>query len=401
MLRTVFPWRCNNDWASHPPFVLTEHLSQTDLRGELWVRTRGPRLPPAPFVHAAIADRMRHLGAIGVRINRTFQPKNDWMLRLVEKRYLSGIQRGDAVNLYRACTLRLLEAFKAKGAVVMIEMMSTMAHTGIRILEDAYRRAGWPIHHDLGPRELQEDLDQELRKAQRADFFFSPSPLVAESLRAVGVPDHKILATSYGWDPQRFTGPATRALPEISGLTLLFVGTVSERKGAHLLLEAWRRLRLDGRLLLVGPMGLYMATQVPDLLTQPGITHVPWHDDVAPYFRSADMFVFPTLDEGSPLVIYEAMGMGLPIITSPMGAGEVLRHGKEGLVIDPDDQDALIGAIRLLAGDADLRRSLGEAARVRAAEYTWDRVAARRHELIRNALRSHGTYRHAREAQTA
>lgn len=400
MLRTIFPWRCNNDWAGHPPFALTQHLSRTELRAELWVRTAGAGCR-APFVHAAVTDNMKHIAAIGSRINRTFHPKSDWMRRLVEKRYVSGIRAGDIAVLYRACTPRLLDAFQARGALVILEMMNTMPHTGVRILEDTFRRAGWPIKHDKGPKELQQELDEELWKVQRADFVFSPSPLVAESLRAVGIPEHKILATSYGWEPKRFPPGTSRALPAIDGTTVLFVGTACERKGTHLLLEAWQRARFNGRLVMLGPMGPYMATQIPELITQPGVTYVPWTTDPAPYYRSADMFVFPTLEEGSPLVIYEAMAMGLPIITSPMGAGEVLRQGKEGLVIDPHDQAALIDAIRLLAGDADLRRSFGHAARARAAEYTWDRVASRRFDLIQNAVRSQGTSTDVREAQPA
>jgi glycosyltransferase involved in cell wall biosynthesis len=400
MLRTIFPWRWSNAWAGHVPFALTEQLSRTDLRAELWVRTQEARCR-VPFVRAAITDRMKHIAAIGVRINRTLQPKSEWMRHLVERRYLTGIQPGDVVNLYRACSLQLLEAFKAKGATVILEMMNTMPHTSVQILEDAFQRAGWTIPYDLSRQGMQAEMDQELLKAHRADFFFSPSPLVAESLRAIGIPDDKILATSYGWDPARFNGDHTRALPEIRGLTALFVGVACERKGTHLLLEAWRRARFDGRLVLLGPIGPFLAKQIPDLLTQPGVIHVPWREDAPQYFRAADLFVFPTLEEGSPLVIYEAMAMGLPIVTSPMGAGNVLRDGQEGLVIDPYDQEALIESIRLLARDADLRRRLGEAARARAAQYTWERVAARRHALIHHAMRKSWNRPPLRAAQTA
>ena len=80
------------------------------------------------------------------------------------------------------------------------------------------------------------------------------------------------------------------------------------------------------------------------------------------------------------------MGNGLPIITTPMGAGNVIRHRKEGLVIDPYDQDAWIAALRQLAKDAEMRRMIGEAGRIRAAEYTWDKVARRRYDLIKGAM---------------
>ena len=65
---------------------------------------------------------------------------------------------------------------------------------------------------------------------------------------------------------------------------------------------------------------------------------------------------------------YEAMGNGLPIVTSAMGAGSIIRHRREGLVVDPHDQDQLIEALRQLAKDAEMRRAMGEAGRIRAAD---------------------------------
>jgi glycosyltransferase involved in cell wall biosynthesis len=103
-------------------------------------------------------------------------------------------------------------------------------------------------------------------------------------------------------------------------------------------------------------------------------------------YRSADVFAFPTLEEGSPLVSYEAMGIGLPVVTTPMGAGNIIRHGQEGLVIDTRDQDGWVAELQRLAVDAARRRALGEAGRRRAADYTWDKVAGRRYDLIKTAL---------------
>jgi glycosyltransferase involved in cell wall biosynthesis len=83
---------------------------------------------------------------------------------------------------------------------------------------------------------------------------------------------------------------------------------------------------------------------------------------------------------------FEALGTGLPIVTTSMGTGGVIRHGQEGLVVAPHDQEALIGALRELAGDAEKRRTMGEAGRIRAADYTWDKIARRRYGLIKKAL---------------
>jgi glycosyltransferase involved in cell wall biosynthesis len=257
-----------------------------------------------------------------------------------------------------------------------------MGHTVSRILEDASRRAGWPS--EQAPHELQADLDLQLGQVEAADFIFCPSPPVAESVLEAGVPRSKILPTSYGWDPARFNGGEARALAPIGGITVLFVGTVCERKGAHLLLEAWSRAGISGRLVLLGFVAPRLATYCAHLLNRPDVICLPFNDDPVPFFRSAAL---PTLEEGSSLVTYEAMAVGLPLVTSPMGAGSVVRHDREGLVVDPHSAEALVGALRRMAVDAELRRACGEAGRERASEYTWEKVAARRYALVRSALR--------------
>ena len=85
------------------------------------------------------------------------------------------------------------------------------------------------------------------------------------------------------------------------------------------------------------------------------------------------------------MVTYEAMGCGLPVITSPIGAGPA-RDGVDGFVIDPHDIDGWASALRRLAVDAELRQRMGEAARERAREFTWQKVARRRREALLGAM---------------
>jgi glycosyltransferase involved in cell wall biosynthesis len=75
------------------------------------------------------------------------------------------------------------------------------------------------------------------------------------------------------------------------------------------------------------------------------------------------------------------------VITSPIGAGAIIRNGVEGSIVDPHDRAALVSALRRLADDVALRRSMGAAARLRAADYTWEKLAERRYGLIRSAMR--------------
>lgn len=376
-LRTLFPYPCNNEIVGHTAFSLARHLSGTDLHAELWVMTRGPRAR-ARFVRTPLP---RKVLALIHRANRLMQPESNWVRWMLERRYAGAFREGDAAHVFRGCSLELVQSLRARGHVVFLERVNTMDHMARRIIEDAFARAGWPAEHFY----TQAVLDRQQAQAEAASFVISPSPAVTESLLERGIPEERILKSSYGWDPERFR-TAERALPEIDGATVLFVGSIGMRKGAHLLLKAWSKARIDGRLVLAGPVEPLIAKYCADLLSRGDVIHLPYDPNVARVYRSADIFAFPTLEEGSALVTYEAIGNGLPVVTSPMGAGSVIRDGKEGLVVDPHETQQLVAALRDLAGDAEKRRAMGERGRARAAEYTWQKVAQRRYELMRKAM---------------
>jgi glycosyltransferase involved in cell wall biosynthesis len=200
-----------------------------------------------------------------------------------------------------------------------------------------------------------------------------------------GVPKRKILETSYGWDPMRLLGKPP-LLPPSAGITALFVGAICVRKGAHLLLDYWAKSGVKGRLVLAGEMEPTIREKCASLLAREDVIIFDYFRDVGALYRSADVFIFPSLEEGSPLVMYEACGSGLPVITTEMGAGRLVRHGHEGFVLDPYDGSRWIGAIRRLADDVELRRTMSNAATERAERFIWSEVADQRRQQIRDCL---------------
>ena len=103
-----------------------------------------------------------------------------------------------------------------------------------------------------------------------------------------------------------------------------------------------------------------IAERFPQYLNRPDIQWLSWSNDVGEYFRSADVFAFPSLEEGSPLVIYEAMGCGLPAVASPMGGGAIGWQGEGIIILDPYDVDAWAETFRRLGTDHAYRRELAE-----------------------------------------
>jgi glycosyltransferase involved in cell wall biosynthesis len=112
-------------------------------------------------------------------------------------------------------------------------------------------------------------------------------------------------------------------------------------------------------------------------------------DDVPALLAASDAFVLPSLFEGTPLALLEAMAAGKAVVTSAIaGVDEVVSDGETGLLVRPGDPDALAEALRRVVGDAELRARLGAAARLRAeAEHSavgsTRRVTAVYDELLR------------------
>lgn len=249
------------------------------------------------------------------------------------------------------------------------------------ILDAAYRDLGAKPSHGISDASVTEE-DEALALV---DYVFCPNAMVTAAVQRRGVSSDKIVEASYGWDPVRFKG-TRKALAPINGLTAVFVGTLSVRKGVHLLLRYWSRSHIRGRLVLAGAMEPIIREMCASELARDDVVVLDYVDDVGALFRSADVFVFPTLEEGGPQVTYEACGCRLPVITTPMGAGRIARHGCEGFVLDAYDEAGWIEALEMMAGDPDGREAMARSAAAHAEAFQWHKVALRRREQIEALL---------------
>ena len=108
------------------------------------------------------------------------------------------------------------------------------------------------------------------------------------------------------------------------------------------------------------------------------VAHVPtW--EMPKIYRSASVFVLPTIVEGMGLVVLEAMASGIPAIVTANGPGDIVR---DGIVVPTQDHGAIHSALRRLYDDPALARSLGISARERALEFSWDAYCERVDEVL-------------------
>ncbi|MTJ48421.1 glycosyltransferase family 4 protein [Dolichospermum sp. UHCC 0259] len=185
--------------------------------------------------------------------------------------------------------------------------------------------------------------------------------------------------TNLGLNPQRvFVLPNPTELPmtvpqrcNIEKVTLLFCGRVGERKGAFDLIKAFANLpyatKNRSELILAGDGDIEQGQElVKSLNLVDNITFLGWVDSKQrdSLLNQADVFILPSYNEGLPMAILEAMGWGLPIISTPVGGiPELVITNKNGWLVTPGNIKQLSQVMQSLVENEELRLSLGKNAR--------------------------------------
>jgi starch synthase len=327
-----------------------------------------------------------HLSAARLSIAR---PLAEPLLRWRNERFDAYVarrlarERPAVVLGYDTSALRVFQQARRLGIRCVLDQ--TIGH--LRTAAALYREEA-ELHPDfadsLPPAPPDWLIERCRHEALQADCVLAPSEYVRNTLTAIGVADERIVLLPYGADTTRFSP----ALPRAGGpFRLLFVGQLSQRKGLKYLLEAFVRLRLpDAELILVGPV---MGSGSGLRRYREFFRHVPPtpQPELSQWYAQADVFVYPSLHEGSALVIYEALASGLPVITTP-NSGSVVRDGLEGFLVPIRDVQALAERILFLYETPELRRELARRARVRAEQFSWTLYRQRLAAVLRRLAES-------------
>ncbi len=284
-------------------------------------------------------------------------------------RFVQKLTEREPVQLlwgYDNKSFRAFEGVERTGTLRILEQTVGHAATWNRILDEELDRVGRDI--DTSVQRVPEHIVDELRSEhEHAEHVACGSAFVRDTLIDNGVAPDKLSVIPYGVDVDRFR--PRRRPPAGPPFRLLFVGTFGLRKGAHVLLDAMRSLGPEFRLTVVGHRLLHdrCLEGAGDLVEF--VPHVP-RSRVHELYSRGDVFVLPSLFEGSSLVIYEALAAGLPVVTTP-NAGSVITDGEEGFVVPIRDPEAVAERVRQLASQPDLLAAMGEKARATAERFTW------------------------------
>jgi glycosyltransferase involved in cell wall biosynthesis len=179
-----------------------------------------------------------------------------------------------------------------------------------------------------------------------------------------------------------------RAWPDTPGPRLLFVGTWIDHKGIYALAEAFEQLlALAPRVQLTIAGCAETDERVRhyfSLSVQSSINIRPFisRSEMPELYAQHDIFVLPSLVEGMPLVLLEAMASGLAVVTTESsGMTDLVEDGHDGVLTIPGDADSLTVAMSALCANSQLRHQLGCAAQEKMKRFTW-KLSALRHEAV-------------------
>lgn len=238
-----------------------------------------------------------------------------------------------------------------------------------------------------------------------SDRLIAVSNAVAGHALRLGARPEAVTVISNGVDTARFRpgdGQPTGAF------RIACVGRLIFNKGPQYLVEAAPKVLLarpEAEFIFVGdgPLRPHLEKRARQLDVSHRTRFLGTRSDVASILRSCQVLVRPSLLEGMPLTVLEAMACGLPVVATPVsGTAELVRDGESGFLVPPADPDSLSRAILRLMGDERLREAQGRAGRCLVElGYTWDAVALRtaatyREVLSRNSVRVGGLLPEAR-----
>lgn len=284
------------------------------------------------------------------------------------------------LHIWPGADIAFARQAKRRGARLVREMINTHEGYAKRILDAESQRLGLPPQHTI----TDASVEREQAFLEECDTILSPSAIVDDSLAAYGFGDERVCRVSFGWDPARFAARQVASDAD-RPLTALFVGSLGIRKGIHLALEAWRAAGIAGKFVLLGRVEPGFRPILERYLEPGRIEHRDFDPSPQRLFQEADFFLFPTLEEGAPLVCYEACGSGLPVVTSRAGTARIIEDGANGIVVDPHDAAALRGAIEQMA-DGGLRQRMAANARASALRFTWAEAARQRLACFETAV---------------
>lgn len=290
-----------------------------------------------------------------------------------------GFGEADTVFGFNTAALEILAGARDQGLRTVVEQTIAPSMIEDRLLEaERERFPEWAEKDDsvslVGLRErlaIREAYEWDL-----ADVILCGSDFVRTGVEASGGPVGRCVVVPYGVELPTALDRVGPHRP----LRVLVVGAVGLRKGSPYVLAAARRLGPSVVVRMVGPVtveGEALGTIPSNVIIEGPVPR----SSMGGYFQWADVFLLPSICEGSATATYEALGWGLPVICTP-NTGSVVRDGVDGFIVPVCDPDSIAERLNHLRVEEGLWSWMSGNARRRAGEFTLDRYAQRLVEAL-------------------
>ena len=259
------------------------------------------------------------------------------------------LSKANAFLFYNGSGLDTLNKAKKKGIITIVEVVNSHVDYQETILRNEYQELGlkWQPFH-------KKEKKRRMLEYERADYILLPSEFVKKSFLLHGFPKEKLLKVPYGFNQLSLNSNKNKHAQK--AFTVLYVGSISVRKGLCDLIEAFKKMPIkDKKLVITGPMtsptGFESISLSPDII----FTGVLKGKDLHTVYASADVFCLPSVEEGFGLVLGEALSFGLPIIaTENSGASDIFTNGQEGFIVPVKSSEAILEKLILLTNNKEV-----------------------------------------------
>ena len=284
-----------------------------------------------------------------------------WAGRTFGERIIAhGLAGASAVYTFNSAGLEILRYANQQGLKGIIEQTIAPRRYERQLLdEERARHPEWEAAEEENPH-LTEFCEREEAEWEHADMIVCGSSFVREGVAACGGPAGKCTVVPYGVDTRFF-------VPEHSShdgpLRVLTVGNIGLRKGSPYVLEAAKRCKGCAAFRMVGSVGVSDKARgaLEEHIDVSG--RVP-RSQIQHHYDWADVFLLPSICEGSATVTYEALAAGLPVICTP-NTGSIVRDQTDGFIVPIRNPEAIAECVHRLANDNQLRRTMIGNARAR------------------------------------